>query len=68
MQLIQIDENKMINPEKVAYVQKRGTKGNVSIVINVGGRDHVVKTNVKQLLAELMASGVSTSNDQFFHV
>jgi len=66
MELILVTPNTMINPDKIVKIEQQYIKKEPRLVVTLeGGSTVVVESNVEQVLADLVRSGVAL-NRQFW--
>lgn len=65
MKLIPIQQNVLINPEKISSVEQKDIKGKIVTTVVVDGRQYVLEVALKDFLFTLEQAGVE-SNEQYW--
>jgi hypothetical protein len=68
MNLIPISKDTMINVDMIESIEIRKIKGDKTIVITIGGKQHIPTIDSHEILKSLITSGAAKATKQFFAV
>lgn len=67
MNLIAIQPDLLVNPDRITYIERRVSRGKTTFSVNVEGRTFELTNPPAEFLQQLMKSGVDISK-QFFSI